>query len=254
MPQAPGILQFLTRNLLAHYCDKADHELELYRKADKIMRYKLAIFDLDGTILNTLDDLADSLNFALKSSGFPERSVDEVRGFVGNGIRKLIERGVPAEADIAAVDKVHSDFTAHYKVHCADKTRPYDGITELLVKLRKSGCLTAVVSNKADYGVQELCADYFPGMFDFTVGEREGIRKKPAPDSVKEVLRTLGVSNKEAVYIGDSDVDIETAKNAEMDCIGVEWGFRGREFLETHGAKVIAAKTEDIERIILALD
>ena len=218
------------------------------------MRYRLAVFDLDGTILNTLDDLADSLNFALKSSGFPERSIDEVRNFVGNGIRKLIERGVPAGTDTAAIDKVHSDFTAHYKAHCADKTRPYDGITELHCRLRDSGCLTAVVSNKADYGVQELCARYFPGMFDLAVGEREGIRKKPAPDSVNEVLRRLGVSNKEAVYIGDSDVDVETAKNAEMDCIGVEWGFRGREFLKAHGAKVIAAKTEDIEKIILGLE
>lgn len=215
------------------------------------MRYKLAVFDLDGTILNTLDDLADSLNFALRSSGFPERSIDEVRNFVGNGIRKLIERGVPAGTDTAAIDKVHSCFTAHYKAHCADKTRPYDGITELLGRLKDSGCLTAVVSNKADYGVQELCARYFPGMFDLAVGEREGIRKKPAPDSVNEVLRRLGVSNKESVYIGDSDVDIETAKNAEMGCIGVEWGFRGREFLEAHGAKVIAAKAEDIENIIL---
>lgn len=218
------------------------------------MRYKLAVFDLDGTILNTLDDLADSLNYALKNSGFPERSIDEVRYFVGNGIRKLIERGVPAGTDTAAIDKVHSDFTVHYKAHCSDKTRPYDGITELLDSLRKSGCLTAVVSNKADYGVQELCAGYFPGMFDFAVGEREGIRKKPAPDSVNEALRKLGVSNKEAVYIGDSDVDIETAKNAEMDCIGVEWGFRGREFLEAHGAEVIAAKTEDIEKIILGVN
>lgn len=216
------------------------------------MRYKLAIFDLDGTILNTLDDLADSLNFALKNSGFPERSIDEVRYFVGNGIRKLIERGVPTGTDTDAIDKVHSDFTAHYKVHCSDKTRPYDGITELLESLRRSGCLTAVVSNKADYGVQELCAGYFPGMFDFAVGEREGIRKKPAPDSVNEVLGTLGVSNKDAVYIGDSDVDIETAKNAQMDCIGVEWGFRGREFLEAHGAKVIAANAGDLEKIILS--
>lgn len=215
------------------------------------MRYRLAVFDLDGTILNTLDDLADSLNFALKSSGFPERSIDEVRNFVGNGIRKLIERGVPKGTDTAMIDRVHSDFTAHYKVHCADKTRPYDGITELLGRLRGAGCLTAVVSNKADYGVQELCARYFPGMFDIAVGERDGIRKKPAPDSVNEVLKRLGVSNKEAVYIGDSDVDVETARNAEMDCIGVEWGFRGREFLEAHGAKVIAANTEDIEKLIL---
>lgn len=214
------------------------------------MKYTIAIFDLDGTILNTLEDLADSTNYALKTCGYPERTMDEVRQFVGNGIRKLMERAVPEETPVEEIDRVHETFTAHYKVHCADKTRPYDGIMELLQNLKKDGCKLAVVSNKADYGVQELCKQYFDGIFDFAVGEREGIRKKPAPDSVNEVLKTLGCSRDRAVYIGDSDVDIQTAANAQMDHIIVEWGFRDVPFLIAKGAKVLVEKPEEILEIV----
>ena len=210
----------------------------------------IAIFDLDGTILNTLEDLADSTNYALKTCGYPERTMDEVRQFVGNGIRKLMERAVPEGTPVEEIDRVHETFTAHYKVHCADKTRPYDGIMELLQNLKKDGCKLAVVSNKADYGVQELCKQYFDGVFDFAVGEREGIRKKPAPDSVNEVLKTLGCSRDRAVYIGDSDVDIQTAANAQMDHIIVEWGFRDVPFLIAKGAKVLVEKPEEILEIV----
>lgn len=214
------------------------------------MKYMIAIFDLDGTILNTLEDLADSTNYALKTCGYPERTMDEVRQFVGNGIRKLMERAVPEGTPVEEIDRVHETFTAHYKVHCADKTRPYDGIVELLQNLKKDGCKLAVVSNKADYGVQELCKQYFDGVFDFAVGEREGIRKKPAPDSVNEVLKTLGCSRDRAVYIGDSDVDIQTAANAQMDHIIVEWGFRDVPFLIAKGAKVLVEKPEEILEIV----
>ena len=214
------------------------------------MKYMIAIFDLDGTILNTLEDLADSTNYALKTCGYPERTMDEVRQFVGNGIRKLMERAVPEGTPAEEVDRVHETFTAHYKVHCADKTRPYDGIMELLQNLKKDGCKLAVVSNKADYGVQELCKQYFDRVFDFAVGEREGIRKKPAPDSVNEVLKTLGCSRDRAVYIGDSDVDIQTAANAQMDHIIVEWGFRDVPFLIAKGAKVLVEKPEEILEIV----
>jgi len=214
------------------------------------MKYMIAIFDLDGTILNTLEDLADSTNYALKTYGYPERTMDEVRQFVGNGIRKLMERAVPEGTPVEEIDRVHETFTAHYKVHCADKTRPYDGIMELLQNLKKDGCKLAVVSNKADYGVQELCKQYFDGVFDFAVGEREGIRKKPAPDSVNEVLKTLGCSRERAVYIGDSDVDIQTAANAQMDHIIVEWGFRDVQFLISQGAKVLVEKPEEILEIV----
>ena len=214
------------------------------------MKYIIAIFDLDGTILNTLEDLADSTNYALKTYGYPERTMDEVRQFVGNGIRKLMERAVPEGTPVEEIDRVHETFTAQYKVHCADKTRPYDGIMELLQNLKKDGCKLAVVSNKADYGVQELCKQYFDGIFDFAVGEREGIRKKPAPDSVNEVLKTLGCSRDRAVYIGDSDVDIQTAANAQMDHIIVEWGFRDVPFLIAKGAKVLVEKPEEILEIV----
>lgn len=214
--------------------------------------YKLAVFDMDGTILDTLEDLKDSTNFALEKCGYPVRTYDEVRRFVGNGIRKLIERAVPEGLTTEQIDRVHEVFTEHYKVHCADKTKAYDGIKPLLEKLRASGVKTAVVSNKADYGVQELCKEYFDGLFDYAVGEREGIRRKPAPDAVNEALRVLGMSKSEAVYIGDSDVDFETAKNAELPCISVLWGFRDEEFLREKGATLFVHDPAEIYDIIMA--
>ncbi len=215
------------------------------------MHYQLAIFDMDGTILNTLQDLTNSLNAALAKSNYPQHTLEEVRFFVGNGIRKLIERGVPAGTPVEQIDMVHHDFTAHYQVHCADTTQPYDGILQLLQTLRHAGCKTAVVSNKADYAVQNLCKQYFDGMFDFAVGEREHILKKPAPDSVNEVLQQLQVNRNQAVYIGDSDVDIQTAKNAEMDGIFVEWGFRSKAFLLKNGATLTVSHPDEIARMIL---
>lgn len=214
--------------------------------------YKLAVFDMDGTILDTLEDLKDSTNYALEKCGYPTRSYDEVRRFVGNGIRKLIERAVPEGLTVEQIDRVHEVFTEHYKVHCADKTKAYDGIKPLLEKLRASGVKTAVVSNKADYGVQELCKEYFDGLFDYAVGEREGIRRKPAPDAVNEALRVLGMDKSEAVYIGDSDVDFETAKNAELPCISVLWGFRDEEFLREKGATLFVHDPAEIYDIIMA--
>ncbi len=215
------------------------------------MRYKLAVFDMDGTILNTLEDLADSTNYALKANGLPERTIDEVRRFVGNGIRLLIERAVPTDTDKELTDKVFDTFKEYYKTHCAVKTRPYDGIKDVLLELRKTGCLTAVVSNKADFAVQDLCKDYFDNLFDFAIGEREGIKKKPAPDSVFEVLSKLNVEKADAVYIGDSDVDFATSVNAGMDVIMVGWGFRDAEFLREKGVKRIIKQPSEILDIIL---
>lgn len=214
--------------------------------------YKLAVFDMDGTILDTLEDLKDSTNYALEKCGYPMRTYDEVRRFVGNGIRKLIERAVPEGLTVEQIDRVHEVFTEHYKVHCADKTKAYDGIKPLLEKLRAGGVKTAVVSNKADYGVQELCKEYFDGLFDYAVGEREGIRRKPAPDAVNEALKVLGMSKSEAVYIGDSDVDFETAKNAELPCISVLWGFRDEEFLREKGATLFVHDPAEIYDIVMA--
>lgn len=215
------------------------------------MRYKLVIFDMDGTILNTLDDLADSLNAVLAKHKCPERSLEEVRRFVGNGIRNLIERAVPEGLPTEEIDRVHEDYLAYYQIHCADKTRPYDGIMEVLRTLRESGCKTAVVSNKADSAVQELCKEYFAGLFDMAVGERSGFRRKPAPDTLELVLETLQVEKKDAVYIGDSEVDVQTAQNVGVDSIIALWGFRDRELLEQYGAKVfVEAPMECLEHCL----
>lgn len=215
------------------------------------MAYKLAIFDLDGTILDTLEDLADAMNYALGEHGYPGRTIEEVRRFVGNGIRKLIERAVPAGLAKEEIDRVHETFSAYYQQHCADKTRPYEGVLQLLERLRAAGCLTAVVSNKADAAVQPLCRRYYNGLFDYAVGERTGIRRKPDPDSVQEVLRRLQVEAADAVYIGDSEVDIQTAKNAGLDSIIVTWGFRDRDYLESQGGRRFVDRPEEIEQIIL---
>ena len=210
------------------------------------MQKQLVIFDLDGTLLDTLDDLADAVNWALKQEQLPRRTREEVRAFVGNGIRNLIERAVPAGTEAAQTDRVFAGFKARYAGHCADKTRPYPGILELLARLRAEGIRTAVVSNKADFAVQTLCRDYFPGLVDCAVGERAGIPKKPAPDSVHEVLRALKISREQAVYVGDSEVDVVTARNAGMDGILVLWGFRDRQTLERAGAKTFAATAEEL--------
>ena len=214
------------------------------------MNCKMIIFDLDGTILDTLEDLFLSTNYALRKSGFPERSIEEVRCFVGNGIRKLIERAVPEQTPENLINQVHQDFTKYYAQHCADHTKPYSGILEILQKFRNAGIKTAVVSNKADYAVQTLCADYFPGLFDAVAGEREGIRRKPAPDAVLAVLHDLQILPEQAVYIGDSDVDIATAENSGLPCISVEWGFRDRAFLLQHGAQKIISVPEELLTLI----
>ena len=203
------------------------------------MKYSLAVFDMDGTILDTLDDLTNTLNLSLEEAGLPLRTKEEVRSFVGNGVGKLIERALPEV------------FARNYKLHCADLTRPYDGVPELIAALRARGVKTAVVSNKVDFAVRQLAEDYFPGLFDIAVGEREGVKRKPAPDSVFAVMDALGVRREETVYIGDSDVDVETAKNAGVDLIGVEWGFRPREVLLEHGAKVTVKRTDELLRLIL---
>ena len=214
------------------------------------MKYPLVIFDLDGTILDTLEDLKISLNAALSACGYPERTLSEVRSFVGNGLYRLMVLSTPPETSEEEIQRVLAAFNAHYKIHCADHTRPYRGILELICDLRKKGHKTAVVSNKADYAVQDLCKQYFDGLFDFAVGERTGVRKKPAPDSVNEVLHTLNFPRAEAVYVGDSEVDIETAKNAGLPCIVVTWGFRDESFLRERGAEILVSAPEEILEII----
>ena len=215
------------------------------------MKYKIAIFDLDGTILNTIEDLADSLNYALAKNGYKERTVAETQSFVGNGLLMLVKRAIKPETSEEEAQKVLADLKAYYKIHCADKTKPYEGIPELLKDLKTAGYRLAVVSNKADYAVQILCEQYFPGMFDLAVGERENVRRKPAPDSVNAVLAEFELKKADAVYIGDSDVDIETAENVGTDSILVAWGFRGADFLREKGAKNIVFDTEELKRCLL---
>ena len=193
-----------------------------------------------------MEDLKNSLNYALELNGLPTRTLDEVRRFVGNGIGKLLDRGVPEGCDPAARRKVEEDFYPHYTVHCNDCTRPYEGVTDLIGALRKAGYLTAVVSNKADFAVQDLCKIWFDGLFDLAVGEREGLRRKPAPDSVWEVCKLLNVSVEESIYIGDSEVDFQTAQNAGMDVISVDWGFRDADFLRSIGAKKILSSPQAV--------
>lgn len=194
------------------------------------MKYTTIIFDLDGTLLDTLDDLAAATNYALESNGLPLRTTDEVRRFVGNGIGNLIKRAVPTHTSAELQEQVFATFNTYYKLHSADCTKPYEGIMELLERLRQQGCQTAIVSNKADYAVQDLAKEYFPGLMDAACGERSGISRKPEPDSVLAIMQQLNANPETTIYIGDSDVDIATAKNAGIPCIGACWGFRGKDF------------------------
>lgn len=214
--------------------------------------YSTAIFDLDGTLLNTLDDLWASTNHALGAHGFPGRSTDEVRQFVGNGIRNLIRLAVPEGSSDEVIDAVHATFDEHYAAHDQDRTAPYPGIVELLRRLRTEGVRCCVVSNKGDYAVQPLVEHFFPGCFDVVCGEREkdGIRRKPWPDTVLACMRALGSTPQDSVYVGDSEVDLLTARNAHIPCIVVGWGFRSEEALFANGATEIVHTTDELyERI-----
>ena len=198
-------------------------------------------------MLDTLGDLAASVNFALRTHGMPEHSLDDVRRFVGNGVRKLMERAVPDGADNPLFDEAFATFRQHYMAHSLDTTRPYEGIPEALEALKASGCHLAVVSNKMMAATQALCSHFFPDTIEVAIGEHEaeGIRKKPAPDTVVAALKALGVGKEGAVYVGDSEVDIQTARNSGLPCISVLWGFRHRDFLQQNGAEAfISAPSE----------
>ncbi|HCN54356.1 MAG: HAD-IIIA family hydrolase [Prevotella sp.] len=208
--------------------------------------FETFVFDLDGTLLNTLNDLAASTNYALRWAGMPEHTVDEVRRFVGNGVKKLMERAIPGGLENPRFDETYATFRQHYLVHSLDTTQPYPGMMDTLRTLHDQGKHLAVVSNKFYAATQELCQHFFADYIQVAIGERENIRKKPAPDTVVEALRQLGVDRASAVYIGDSDVDIDTAKNCGMPCISVLWGFRDRQFLLDHGATCLIEKPQDL--------
>ena len=214
------------------------------------MKYKAIIFDLDGTLTDTLEDLYLSTNFALRSCGLPERRLDEVRRFVGNGVRKLIERAVPEDSGSRVTEECFEAFHAHYIIHCQDHTRLYPGIASLLTALHVKGYKMAVVSNKLQEGVTDLANTFFRGVIDVAIGEQPGIPRKPAPDMVLAALKQLGVEPSEAVYVGDSDVDLQTAVNAGLPCISVLWGFRNRDFLIAQGATTLAEHPQDVLNLV----
>ena len=209
------------------------------------MSYDTYIFDLDGTLLDTLQDLAASVNYALRQHHMPEHSIDDVRRFVGNGVRRLMERAVPEGAANPAFEATFVTFREYYMEHSLDTTRPYDGILELIHELKQRGCRMAVVSNKMMAATQELVRHFFPEI-EVAIGEHEaaGIRKKPAPDTVFAAMQQLGEGS--AVYVGDSDVDLATARNSGLPCISVLWGFRDREFLLEHGATTFVEQPREI--------
>ena len=194
---------------------------------------KGAIFDLDGTLLYTLEDLKDSVNYSLAKFGYPCRTLDEVRNFVGNGVKLLIERALPGGEKNSDFKECLTCFKEHYKKNMYNKTRLFDGIDEMLAELNSRGYKIAVVSNKFDAAVKELCEKYFCGKIEIAIGESEEVRKKPAPDSVLKAMEVLNCNPELTYYIGDSEVDIETAKNAGLKCISVSWGYMAPQLLLT---------------------
>ncbi len=216
-----------------------------------MLPYKAVLFDLDGTLLDTLDDLADAVNYALSRFSYPLRTREEVRAFVGNGVRLLIVRALPEGEGDARVDEVLAVFKTYYADHARVKTAPYSGISSLLRRLFDAGVRVGVVSNKFDAAVRELSAFYFGDLVPLAIGEQAGIPKKPAPDALLAAMEALGVSRGETVYIGDSEVDAETAARAGLPLIAVLWGFRDRAQLAAAGATCFAADAEELSLLLL---
>ncbi len=214
------------------------------------MRYRLAIFDLDGTLINSFDDLADSLCCCLSAEGFPLPSPEEIRAHLGNGLAYLVHSFIPAAVPETRQDEIFQKFLACYEMHCADKSAPYPGIISLLSRLKEAGLKLAVHSNKKDAPLQMLCRRFLTPYIDLATGERDGLRLKPAADGAEFLRRSLSVSTADTVYIGDSEVDIKTAKNAGLDCISVDWGFRSHAQLVQSGASRIVSSPEELYRIL----
>lgn len=212
--------------------------------------FKAVIFDLDGTLLNTLNDLHAAVNYALREFSFPERSIDEVRRFIGNGVVKLMQRSTPENTDEKTNAACLESFREYYLAHMQDMTSPYEGVMPLLKKLKDCGIKTAVVSNKLHQAVYELCLDYFPGLIDQAIGVSDETERKPSPVNVYKALEKLGVSSNDCIYIGDSEVDVQTAHNAGLKCIGVTWGFRNRMELKQAGAEFIIDYCSQITDIV----
>ncbi|WP_026528937.1 HAD family hydrolase [Butyrivibrio sp. VCD2006] len=216
---------------------------------------KAVIFDMDGTILNSLEDLKNSINHALKENGLPERSLEEVRHFVGKGMVYLVNKAIPDGTPSNIEESVLESHKTYYPLHCADNTKPYPGICHLLAELKEAGIKTAVVSNKADENVKRLVEQYFDGLFTVSVGARDGVPRKPSRELVDIALVELGIDKHDAIYVGDSDIDVATAKNSELPMITVLWGFRTRDELVAAGADTehFAETTEELKSFIFGM-
>lgn len=212
---------------------------------------KLIIFDLDGTLLDTLEDLSDSVNYVLTKNGFAPRTPDEVRSFLGNGAEYLIRKSLPENKVDEVFDTCFAEYKAYYKTHSQIKTKPYDGVISLLRLLRESGYYLAVVSNKPHFAVEILCRDYFGDLMSISTGEKEGIARKPAPDAIFAIMKELDCQN--AIFVGDTEVDIMTAENAKIPSVIMTWGFRSREQLTEAGAVNLADNADELQSKIFEI-
>lgn len=213
-------------------------------------KFEAIIFDLDGTLLDTLEDLADCVNLALADYHCPQKTIEQIRTYVGNGIRKLIACSVDGGEAHPDFEQIFSAFRGYYERKCKDKTKPYDGIEDLLRTLKNNGKKLCIVSNKADFAVKELNIYYFKEFDMIAIGENSRIKRKPAPDMVNQALQELGVSKEKAIYIGDSEVDIKTAKNAGIPCISVLWGFRNQVLLQQQGGTYFAKTPSEVLQLL----
>lgn len=216
------------------------------------MRYKAVLFDMDGTVMNTIEDLNDSVNASLQAFGLPQITLADTMRFVGNGARRLMEQAVPAGTDPDRFETILEYYVNYYQKHCLIKTGPYPGIPELMRSLQAAGLRQVIISNKPDAAAREIADRYFPDFAEFVIGEKDGLRRKPWPDMIFAAIERLGVPREECVYAGDSEVDIDTARNAGIDCISVLWGFRERKVLEAAGAMAFARTPEELCGLLLA--
>ena len=215
------------------------------------MSYKAVLFDMDGTLLDTLEDLCDSTNHALAQMGYPLRGIEEIRRFIGNGAEKQIRRAVPEGTSEGKIMETLAAFRAYYQDHCQIKTKVYDGLLDVLSELKEKGVKMAVVSNKPDAAVKKLSREYFGDRLDYAIGPSDGVRCKPYPDMAETALKALGIAKKDAVFVGDSEVDVQTGLNAGLDVIAVSWGFRSRKVVIEAGASKIADNASELEKLIL---
>ena len=215
------------------------------------MKYKAVLLDMDGTVLNTIEDIMDSANTALRKFGFPEMELSQAAQRLGNGSRVLLTKSLPEGTADETIDRILEFYLPYYDAHSHIKTRPYEGIPEFMEKLKNSGIKLAIISNKPDSTVKELAREFFAGLLETAVGESETVKRKPIPDAVLAAAKQLGLGRKDCVYVGDSEVDVETAKRAGMDCIAVSWGFRSREQLEQAGALNIADSVPELFKMIV---